>query len=340
MIQPTGKIHLGNYLGALLGWKDLSMSKPAGRPTQFIFGVADLHALTTPHDPHALRQHRFEALASILATGLDPLECIVYHQSLVPQHTELAWYLTCLASMGSLGRMTQWKLKAKIADFGEASVSALDKTRAGLFSYPVLMAADVLVHKATHVPVGEDQSQHMELVRQLAHAFNRQYLPIFAAPRTLLTPLKRILSLRDPLKKMSKSDPDQSSCIYVVDLPDLIARKIRRAATDSVQGPMSFDMEKRPGISNLINIVLGLLRKLVDETVTDLVWVKDHKQLKDFVTELVVAEFNEQRLEFERLMASPEYLQEISSKGTLAAQESAEKTMREVREAMGLSNWY
>ncbi|ODV78639.1 tryptophanyl-tRNA synthetase [Suhomyces tanzawaensis NRRL Y-17324] len=337
LIQPTGKIHLGNYLGALRGWADLL--KVDSPQSKFIFGVADLHALTMPTEPLQLKQHRYEAMASLIAAGLDPERCIVFHQSTVPEHTELNWYLVCLAGMGQLNRMTQWKLKAHQALTSSIFEEAvLEKTRAGVLLYPVLQTADILIYKSTHVPVGDDQTQHLELCRTVANTFNHTYkTKFFPLPKTLLTPASKVLALRNPSKKMSKSDADQNSSIYLTESPDTIAKKVRKATTDSIQGPLYYDPETRPGVSNLINIVAGINRASVEDTVRDLAWVKDHKQLKDHVTEVVVEEFREKRHMFDHLMGDLGYLDSVSKQGTERAREIALKNIKEVRALMGLN---
>lgn len=335
LIQPTGRIHLGNYLGAIKNWKILTQSSSPG--SRYIFGVADLHALTGLKDARTLRQYRYEAIASIMAGGLDPEKCILYHQSSVPQHAELAWILMCQASVGALHRMTQWKLKAQTL----TGALVLDDTTigaasAGFFTYPVLQAADILLYKSTHVPVGEDQSQHLELCRNLAGSFNHTFKePVFPLPQTLVTPTKKVLSLRDPSKKMSKSDADQSSCVYVTDTPDVIAKKIRRATTDSVKG-ITFDPESRPGVSNLITVVSGVLDKSIGHTLEDMLAIKDHKQLKDYVTEVIVEEFSEKRRLFDDLMSNRDHLERVCKDGTHKAQEIAEANMQQIRRTVGL----
>ncbi|KAK6201298.1 mitochondrial tryptophanyl-tRNA synthetase [Scheffersomyces amazonensis] len=336
LIQPTGKIHLGNYLGAIRSWKDLSEIESEG--TRYLFGTADLHAITVPKQAQQLKQYRVEAIASLIASGLDVTKCTLFHQSSVPEHTELNWYLTTITSMGMLNRMTQWKSKANQEESSSIfEEKVLEKTKAGLLCYPVLQAADILIYRSTHVPVGDDQSQHLELTRNIAssfnHVFGKDYFPI---PKTLLTPAKKILSLRNPSKKMSKSDPDQNSCVYVTESPDEIAKKIRKATTDSIQGKLYYDPEQRPGVSNLINIISGLTRKSIDDTVTDLQWVKDHKQLKDQVTELLVEEFNPKRHLYEQLLNDKPYLDKICREGTDKAREIASVNIGQIRALIGL----
>lgn len=336
LIQPTGKIHLGNYLGAIRNWRHISESQSPG--SDYIFGIADLHSITVPHDPKQLKKYRYEAIASLLSSGIDPQKCTLYHQSSVPEHTELNWILTCLTSMGALNRMTQWKLKAQVeSNTNIFEEETLGKTKAGLLCYPILQAADILIYKSTHVPVGDDQSQHLELCRNIASSFNHTYKTnYFPLPKTILTPAKKILALRNPTKKMSKSDKDQLSSVYVTDEPDVIAKKIRKATTDSIQGKVYFDMVNRPGISNLINIISGLNRTSIEDTVQDLDWVQDHKQLKDYVTELIVEEFKETRHLFDQLMQDTTYLDDICRLGTNKARSITTQNIKEIKQLVGL----
>lgn len=335
MIQPTGKIHLGNYLGALKNWKDISYSAPA--EVKCLFGTADLHSLTALPDANTLRQNREGAIASILALGLDPKKCIIFHQSSIPEHAELNWILVCLTSMGSLNRMTQWKLKSQVGEsLSIYSDQVMGQTKAGILLYPVLQAADVLLYNSSHVPVGDDQVQHLELCRNIASTFNHTYGEHFKLPQTLLTPTKKIASLRSPEKKMSKSDADQNSSIYMTDAPDVIAKKFRKAVTDSVQGAITFDPETRPGVLNLVNILSGIHNKSIEETVKDLQWVKDHKTLKDHVTEAVVEEFKPRRELYEKLILDRGYLEEVCAEGTEQAREIAQANISEIKRKVGL----
>ncbi|KAF2446553.1 Aminoacyl-tRNA synthetase, partial [Karstenula rhodostoma CBS 690.94] len=267
-IQPTGVPHLGNYLGALRQWVKLQDEEGHPHDKRF-FSIVDLHAITVPQDPRTLPQRIKETYASLLAIGLDPQKSTIFVQSDVAQHSELMWLLSCHASMGYLGRMTQWKSKTGVADDADPLESAPNKPalKLGLFSYPVLQAADVLIYNATHVPVGEDQAQHLEFTRELAKSFNHVYAKKtrrqpgdritfkgFNIPKTILSPAKRVMSLQDPTKKMSKSDPDERSRILITDTREQIQAKIKVALTDSIPG-ISYDRELRPGISNLIDIM-------------------------------------------------------------------------------------
>ncbi|AEY95607.1 FACR089Cp [Eremothecium gossypii FDAG1] len=332
LIQPTGKFHLGNYLGAVRVWTELSEDAPAGG--KCIFGTADLHAITIPKpDGNAFRQMRHEAIASLLAVGIDPTKSILFHQSQVPEHAELCWYLSTLTSMGALNRMTQWKTKANIKDTSSEKVGAV---KLGLFTYPVLQAADVLLYKSTHIPVGEDQVQQLELTRQLAQAFNSTYKTrYFREPTTLLTPTRKVLSLQNPLKKMSKSDANQNSCICVTDEPDAIRRKIRSAVTDSIGHEFKYDPEGRPGVSNLINIVAGIQKKTIAAVEADIAGFKDHATFKNYVTDILVAELRGPREEFARYMNDKSYIYEVERSGAERAGAIAAKTLAEVRAIMG-----
>ncbi len=237
-VQPTGELHIGNYFGAIRQFVALQQR------AECLFCVVDLHALTLPHDPEALRRETLLVAASYLACGIDPDRAIVFVQSQVPAHSELSWILGCLAGFGELGRMTQFKDKSQKAE----SVSL------GLFSYPVLMASDILLYRATAVPVGDDQKQHLELCRDLAERFNARFGTTFPVPEPLISQSgARVMSLQDPSRKMSKSDPDPASRIGLVDPPDVIRRKIRRAVTDTGR-EVRYDPEGKPAISNLLEI--------------------------------------------------------------------------------------
>ena len=246
-IQPTGIPHLGNYLGALRRWAKLQ--DEAAPDTTLIYSLVDLHAITIRQDPAQLRRWKKQSLAMLLAAGLDPKRSIIFHQSAVPAHTELMWILSCQASTGYLSRMTQWK--DKTANERENT----ERLKLGLFSYPVLQAADVLVHGATHVPVGHDQAQHLEFAREVATGFNHAFgQEILVPPETLISPAKRIMSLTEPTTKMSKSHSNPESRILLTDSDSEIQSKIKSAVTDSDYS-ISYDPEKRPGISNLIDIL-------------------------------------------------------------------------------------
>ena len=229
-IQPTHGLHIGNYIGALKQWTNLQHKK------RCLFCIVDLHAITVPQDPKKLRANILEATATYLAAGIDPTKCIVYVQSEIPEHAELSWILGTLAKMSELERMTQFKDKSK---------KQVQGVSAGLFSYPVLMAADILLYDASQVPVGEDQMQHLELARVIARRFNERFGETFKIPQPLIQKVgARIMSLQDPEKKMSKSDPAESSKILLSDKPDAIRKKVMRAVTDT-EGAIRFDPEEK-----------------------------------------------------------------------------------------------
>ncbi|CAN3375573.1 hypothetical protein DIURU_005693 [Diutina rugosa] len=337
LLQPTGNIHLGNYLGAIKAWKNISESESPN--SRYIYGIADLHALTMPQDPNKLRQCRTEAVASLIAAGLDPQKCTIFHQSSVPAHTELTWILTCITGMGFLNRMTQWKSKGQHAESSSIfDDKILERTKAGLFTYPVLMAADILIYNATHVPVGDDQSQHLELARYLASSFNHQYnTDHFVIPTTLLSRSQKILSLRNPQKKMSKSDPDQMGCIYVTDDADAISKKVRKAQTDSIQGTIYYDPVQRPGVSNLISIIAGVTNRTIEEVEAEIKHMTSHKQLKDYTAEVLIEEFRPKRAMYDKLVNDPAYLQSVLDEGTAKAKAIADANITKIRTLVGLN---
>lgn len=335
LIQPTGSVHLGNYLGALRNWQSILERVPPG--TECLFGTADLHSLTQVPPADVLRENRYDAIAAIIASGVNPDQCSLFHQSSVPEHCELYWIFTCITNIGALNRMTQWKLKLQVhASSSLFDETVMGKTKAGVLQYPVLQAADVLVYNPTHVPVGEDQAQHLELTRSIAETFNRTYGKLFTFPKTLLTPSKKILALRNPSKKMSKSDTNQSSSVYLSDDPDTIARKFRKAVTDSVQGPLTFDPETRPGVSNLLSIAAAIKNKTVDETLEELGWVQNHKQLKDYVTEVVVEDFKDKRDLYLKVSRDRAYIDAVCARGRDKARDIAGANLREVKKLVGI----
>ena len=244
-MQPTGRLHVGNYLGALKNFVALQNSGTY----QCYFFLADLHALTEGPAPKALGENILNLAADYLAAGLDPKKSVIYQQSLIPAHSELAWVLDTITPMGELERMTQYKDK---------SARQKENVNAGLFSYPVLMAADILIYNAQFIPVGEDQLQHLELARTVARKFNSRFGETFLEPKGLLTQTPRVMSLKDPAKKMSKSDPD--GCLFIDDSPEDIKRKLGRAVTDS-DASILYDPEKKPGLSNLLEIYGAFIGK-------------------------------------------------------------------------------
>ncbi|KAI0480780.1 putative tryptophanyl-tRNA synthetase [Xylariaceae sp. FL0804] len=254
-IQPTGEPHLGNYLGAMRQWRRLQDEAAPG--DRLLYSIVDLHAITMPQDAERLRLRRREMLAALMAVGLDPTRSVLFYQSSVPQHAELMWILSCTAPVGYLSRMTQWKSKIAVKDqFGHVLEDATaQKLRLGLFSYPVLQAADILVHRATHVPVGDDQRQHLEFARECAKNFNNAYGGDYlVAPETVTTPSPRVMSLQRPESKMSKSTPNESERILITATPEEIHRRIRHAVTDS-DNRVTYDPVGRPGVANLLELL-------------------------------------------------------------------------------------
>lgn len=336
-IQPTGIPHLGNFLGALLNWVNIQRNAQPG--DKLIFSIVGWHALTLPQDPKALSEARREMLAVLLAIGVSPERSIIFHQDDNPNHTELAWILNCITPMGKLRRMTTWKSRLATSrnarDESEVDESLLN---VGLFTYPVLQAADILAYKATHVPVGEDQQQHLELCRDLADSFNRTFkgkTTLFPLPQQVFTPSRRILSLRDPSSKMSKSSPDIQSRIVLTDTAAQIKTKIRAAVTDPIVG-VTYDPETRPGAANLLTI----LAACTDESPHDVAaryHDKGHGRLKADVTEAVEEMMRGPRAEFERLKGEVSYLATVARSGAEKARELSEVTLREVRTRVGLA---
>ena len=317
-IQPSGDIHIGNYMGALRNWVSMQ------NEYRTVYCVVDLHALTLPQVPSALAEARLRTAKILLAAGIDPKRSLVYLQSQVPQHAELSWILGTLASMGQLGRMTQYKEKQ---DKGGQNL--------GLFSYPVLMAADILVHRVHAVPVGNDQTQHLEFTRDLVDRFNSRYGNYFPVPEQISPGVgARVMSLKEPTSKMSKSDPDGSSRILVTDDADTIRRKIRRAVTDS-EGLIAYDVERKPGISNLLDILAvftgNTVGQLVDEHAGS-----GYGKLKDTVAEAVAAGLAPVRNTYMSLDDGE--VRRLMDEGAREARARAESTMVEVRGLIGLSN--
>ena len=322
-IQPTGNLHLGNYLGAIRNWVALQSEY------ECIFCIVDLHALTQPQDPAELRVSTREVTAAYIAAGIDPERCTIFNQSMVPAHTELAWLLGCLTPLGWLNRMTQFK---------ERAGSNREMAGLGLYAYPVLMAADILVYKATHVPVGEDQKQHLELARDIAGAFNRRYdREFFPLPEPqIFGAATRVMSLRDGTKKMSKSDTSDYSRINMTDDADTITLKIRRAKTDPEPLPFSIaDLERRPEADNLIGIYAAL-SELSREAALARFAGRNFSQLKAALSELAVEILGRIGGEMRRLMADPGYLDGTLHRGAERARAIATPILREAQAICGL----
>jgi len=321
-IQPSGNLQLGNYLGAIRNWARMQ------KEYDCIFCVVDLHAITLPQDPEIMRQATREVAAGVIAGGVDPANCIIFNQSQVPEHAELAWLFNCVARLGWLNRMTQFKEKA-----GKDREGAL----VGLYTYPVLQAADILAYKATDVPVGEDQKQHIELSRDIAQAFNSMFdVDFFPLPEPRIqTKAARIMSLRDGTKKMSKSDPSDNSRINMVDGADSIAQKIRRAKTDPNPLPETVDeLSDRPEALNLITIYSALSDRTLQSVTTEFAG-KGFGEFKSSLSELAVSVLGPIGDEMQHLMAEPDEVDKILHTGAEKARAIASPIVSEAKEIVG-----
>jgi len=323
-VQPTGNLHLGNYLGAIKNFVQLQNDD-----NECIYCVVDLHSITVKQDSEILKQNIRETTAVFLASGLDPKKCIIFNQSAVAAHAEASWILSCVSRMGWLSRMTQFKEKAG-KDKEKASV--------GLYVYPVLMAADILLYDATHVPVGEDQKQHLELCRDIAQKFNHD----FNAPNFLKVPdpliqkeFSRIMSLKDGTKKMSKSDPSDFSRINLTDDKDLIINKIRKAKTDTLPMPnKKEDLEKRPEVLNLLGIYSSLSNQTIDEVKSEFV-NKNFSLFKNNLSDLLVEKIEPIGKKIKDLIKDKKYLDKILSDGAKKADNLASKKVNEMKTLVG-----
>jgi tryptophanyl-tRNA synthetase len=321
-IQPTAdSFHLGNYLGAVRQWVDLQDSYDA------FYCVVDLHAITVPQDPKLLTQRTRVASAQLLAAGLDPARCTLFIQSQVPEHTELAWVLGCQTGFGEASRMTQFKDKSGKEGADTASV--------GLFTYPILQAADILLYNADQVPVGEDQRQHLELSRTLAQRFNHRFGQTFTSPQPyILKEVAKIYDLQDPTAKMSKSSSSPQGIIDVLDDPAVIRKKIGRAVTD-LGGEVRADEEAKPGITNLLRIYAALSGETIEALEAKYVGA-GYGTFKKDVAELVVATFSPIREQTQAILADEPELNRVLAQGATRAREVAAATMTEVRARLGL----
>lgn len=318
-VQPSGKIHLGNYIGAIRNFKKLEDEY------RCLICVVDLHAITLRQVPAQLRRQTLELTALYIACGLDPMRTIIYCQSHVPQHAELSWILNCFTYMGELSRMTQFKDKA---------ARHQENINAGLFTYPTLMAADILLYQTKVVPVGSDQTQHLELTRDIAQRFNAIYGDVFVVPEAYIPrETARIMSLSDPERKMSKSDPDENSVISLLDPPDVIRRKLKRAVTDS-QGVIAYDPEGRPGVSNLLSILSGMTGER-PEAIAGRMAGQGYGRLKEEVAEAVIEGIRPIQSSFEQLMKDKDYLARILKDNAQRAQQMAQRTLSKVQKKMG-----
>jgi tryptophanyl-tRNA synthetase len=317
LLTPSGHLTLGNYLGALRGMV-------AAQGSGCFYGVSDLHAMTLDHDPAELAAATRELQTLLLAVGLD--RSTLFRQSRVPAHTALAYLLECTAYVGELGRMIQYKEKGR----------GRPKTRASLFTYPVLMAADILLYRPSDVPVGDDQKQHVELTRDLALRFNRTYGEVFTVPEITVPPVgARIMDLADPNRKMSKSDPVGTGVIYLLDPPDVVARKVARAVTDSEGGPgaVRYDPSVKPGVSNLLDILATCAGCSIEDAVAQ---ASAYGLLKKQVTEAVLGVLEPLQRRYAELAADPDYVEKVFAEGEERCRAQTEPVLAAAREAMGL----
>lgn len=318
LIQPTSVPTLGNYLGAMRGWADFQ------REFDTIYGVADLHSITVRQDPQKLRKQTNELFAMLLALGLDPDNGIVFIQSQVPTHAQLGWILNCYTQFGELSRMTQFKDKAS---------QHKDNVNAGLFTYPCLMAADILLYQADIVPVGADQKQHLEITRDIAERFNGIYGNVFTVPDAYIPKNgARVMSLQDPSRKMSKSDPNQKGTVYLTDAPEVIMKKFKSAITDS---EMSVRFaEGKDGINNLMTIYSAVTGDSYEKIEADFAG-KGYGDFKKAVGEAVVAELEPFQKKFNEIIADKQYLKECQQKGAEKAVRVSSRTLGKVMKKVG-----
>jgi len=317
----TGDLTLGNFIGAINTWTQLQDEYDC------LYFLADLHALTVHQDPEVLRNRTYSFFAQYLALGLDPEKNIIFAQSQVPQHTELSWILTCLTPMGYLNRMTQFKEKAE---------KHVKNINAGLFTYPVLMAADILLYQADLVPVGEDQKQHLELCRDLVGYFENRYgKGIFKMPEPMIGKTgARIMSLQDPTKKMSKSDENEKNFVSIIDDAKKIEKKIKSAATDS-GSEITYDVENKPGVANLLTIYSVLSGKTIEQLEKDYQG-KMYGHLKVDLAEVVIQKLKPAREKYDELMKNRDHLDQLLRSGAEKAAARAEATTKKVYDAVGL----
>ena len=321
-IQPTGNLTLGNYIGALRNFGILQDEYDC------LYSIVDLHALTVRQNPAELRKACLRTMSIFLASGLDPEKNIIYFQSQVPAHAELSWVLNCYTYMGEMSRMTLFKDK---------SAKHADNINCGLFTYPVLMAADILLYQTNLVPIGADQKQHLEIARDIAERFNGVYGDVFVVPDGYFPKVgARVMSLQEPTRKMSKSDPEDTY-IAILDKPDIIRKKLRRAVTDS-ENSVVFDPENKPGVANLMSI-LSALSGMSMEEITAQYDGQGYGKFKDAVADSVIATLEPIQKRYEEISADKAYLQQVMDSGSERASAIAHKTMLKVRKKLGIAPW-
>ncbi len=321
-IQPThDSFHLGNHLGAVKNWVAMQDENDS------FYCVVDLHSLTVETDPKVLRNRSMVSVAQLLALGLDPAKCTLFLQSQVPAHNQLAWIMECMTGFGEAGRMTQFKDKS--------SKNGADRTVVGLFTYPMLMAADILLYQADFVPVGEDQRQHIELTRDLGQRFNSKYGQTFQIPAPYIMKAgAKINDLQEPTSKMSKSSPSQTGVINILDTPEVNAKKIKSAVTDTGR-EVIFDEVSKPGVSNLLTIHSTISGQSIPE-LEEYFSGKGYGDLKSSVAEVVVDFLNPVRVRVNELLAEPAYLHSVLKLGAEKAEVVANQTLKQTYEALGL----
>ena len=324
-VQPTGNLHLGNYLGAIKNFVKLNNNKE----NKCVFCVVDLHAITVSQNPKKLKNNIRETVATFIASGIDPKKSIIFNQSQVSAHSETAWILSCIARMGWLNRMTQFKEKAG-KDKEKASI--------GLYSYPVLMAADILLYDSTHVPVGDDQKQHLELCRDIAQKFNNDFKVdnFFKVPEPLIQKeFSRIMSLKDGLKKMSKSELSDLSRINLTDEKDQIMNKIKKAKTDPLPLPTTIDeLNKRPEAKNLIGIYTSLTDSTLEKSIKEFSG-KNFSEFKENLSQVLVDKIIPITAEIKKLLNEKKYLDKILLDGSKKADEIASEKVKKINEIVG-----
>ena len=323
--QPSGELTIGNYMGALRQWVKMQDDY------ECIYCIVDLHAITVRQDAEKLRKATLDTLALYLAVGIDPKKSTIFVQSHVPEHSQLSWALNCYTYFGELGRMTQFKDKS-----ARYETSNSESITAGLFDYPVLMAADILLYQTNQVPVGEDQKQHLELSRDIASRFNALYGDVFTVPEPFIPKSgARVMSLQEPTKKMSKSDDNRKNVIGLLEDPKAVTKKIKSAMTDSEEPPViRYDIKNKPGVSNLLDILSGVTGKAIPELEAEFEG-QMYGHLKGAVAEAVSGMLTEVQERFNRFRQDEAYLQEVMKEGAEKARARASVTLKKAYEAIG-----
>ncbi|YCH30886.1 tryptophan--tRNA ligase [Erwinia sp. D4-22] len=319
--QPSGELTIGNYMGAMRQWVQMQDDYHC------IYCIVDLHAITVRQDPAALRKATLDTLALYLACGIDPAKSTIFVQSHVPEHTQLSWVLNCYTYFGELSRMTQFKDK---------STRYAENINAGLFDYPVLMAADILLYQTNQVPVGEDQKQHLELSRDIAQRFNALYGDVFKVPEPFIPKSgARVMSLLEPTKKMSKSDDNRNNVIGLLEDPKAVVKKIKRAVTDSDEPPVvRYDVQNKAGVSNLLDILSAISGKSISQLEQEFAG-KMYGHLKGEVAEAVSGMLSELQVRYQRYREDEAFLEQVMRDGAAKARAHAQETLKKVYEAVG-----